>query len=329
MENHSPPRAEPPSADALASKLQDKLRRERPRWQRWAPVIAVVLLGMLGLFAWLIYPAPAPPRLTITALDALVLAGEPAAVRAFLEPQDPEASFDAFAGLEVGFWTANDADGAARQTATANSHGEARAALAAADPKGATFTARFVSQQKYQVHDIAAIYALPREAALLLVDVEETLAELDPAEWGKTNPIGVALRAGAAAALKSAADKGSHVVYFAVHGVRPKDYRPVRGWVENKSVGLEPLPRGPVLSRLEFAAPGKESATSAHDARQALLSRLRSQFTGPLAAVVRTSAAAEQCLKLEIRPLATGGGDFPEGVIRLKSWADLPAALGK
>jgi hypothetical protein len=318
-----------PHAETLARQLQEKLRVERPRWYRWAPILTVVLLGTLALFAWLLYPAPDPPRLTITATDALYADGEELAVRALLEPQEPDAAHGSYAGLEVVFWEEKASDPASRRKAICDGHGQATATLDSADPKGAPFHARYIGRQKYEVSDRAWLYVLPKDAPLLVVEVEETLAELDPEHWSKTNPIGIAVRAGAAAALRSAADKGYRVVYLAVQPAHAKEYRPVRGWVESKSMGADPLPRGPVLSRPRFASDPAAAKTAANEARAQALEALRGKFTGAIVAVVRTAAAAQQCQKLDIRPLATGGGDFPDGVTRLKSWADLPAALGK
>jgi hypothetical protein len=315
-----------PQAEALARKLQEKLKRERPRWYRWVPLVAVTLFGALALFAWLIYPEPDAPRLTVTACDALGVTGEPALVRAVLEPQEADAEFDQYRGLEVVFWEEPDGgmDAAPRQKSVADEHGVATATLEPRDGTALPFHARHLDvRKKYDTKDRAFAYALAKDAPLLVVDVEETLADIEPDEWSTTNPIGISVRAGAAAALSHAAAKGIRVVYLAGHGSRAKDYRRVRGWVEIKGTGSEALPRGPVLGRLDFTAGALD------DARQALLSDLRERFEGPITAVVRTAEAAEQCLQLKMRPIAMGGGDFPEGVVRIKSWAELPSALAK
>jgi hypothetical protein len=315
-----------PQAEALARKLQEKLKHERPRWYRWVPLLAVVLFGGLVLFAWLIYPEPDPPRLTITACDALRVEGTPAMVRAVLEPQDAEAKFDEYRGLEVVFWedTGDAAAMAPREKTSANEQGVAAATLTLKQAKAAPFLARHLDvNKKYDTKDRGLAYALPGDVPLLVVDVEETLADLEPDEWPATNPIGIGARAGAGPALTQAAGKGLQVVYLAVHGSHARDYRRVRGWVEIKGTGGDALPRGPVLGRPEFGA-GSASA-----ARLALLGDLRETFQGPIAAVVRTADAAEQCLELKVRPIAMGGGDFPDGVTRIKTWAELPAALAQ
>jgi hypothetical protein len=321
-----------PSAETLARQLQEKLRVERPRWHRWVPIVAVTFLGVLGLLGWLLYPAPDPPRLTITAADALYPVGDELQARAVLEPQETDARHGTYAGLEVVFWDEKASDPASRRRTTCDEHGQAIATFDDADVQGAvqglSFHARYLGR-KYEVSDRAWLYALPKDAPLLIVDVEETLAELDPDQWNKTNPIGIGMRPGAAAALRAAAGKGYRVVYLAAHGAQAKEYRPVRGWVESKSAGADPLPRGPVLGRPRFASDPAAAKTAPNEARAQALAELRGKFAGPMVAVVRTAAAAEQCRKLEIRPLATGGGDFPEGIARLKDWSDLPAALGK
>ena len=293
------------------------------------PLVALVLFGVLALFAWLIYPAPDPPRLTVTACDALVVDGEPAAVRAILEPQEAEATFDQYAGLEVVFWEEQAGlDAAPRQKAVADEHGVATATLSLAQGNALPFHARHLDvRKKYDTKDRAFVYALPKDVPWLLVDVEETLADIEPGEWTATNPIGIGVRAGAAAALSQAAAKEMRIVYLAAYGSQAKDYRRVRGWVEIKGTGPDALPRGPVLGRVQFASNARN--VSLNNARQALLADLRERFEGPMTAVVRTAETAEQCLQFKIRPIAMGGGDFPDAVVRIKSWTELPFALGK
>jgi hypothetical protein len=315
-------------AEAMGRQLQEKLRKQRPRWSRWVPLVAVVLFGGLVLFAWLIYPSPDPPRLTVTALDALHVEGAELHVRAVLDPERSDEQQDSYQDLEITFWQDDNAPlgPGTRHTARCDQHGQAHATLERADPAGTMFNVRHISpSKKYEARDRASVYALKKDAPLLVVEVEETLADIEPEQWSATNPLGIGIRTGAASSLKGAADKGWRVVYLAVHGARARDYRRVRGWVEIKGGEAEPLPRGPVLGRTQFAgAPGGLSQV-----RQEALDHLCERFKGPISAVVRTAEAAEQCLRLKIRPLAMGGGDFPEGVTRLKSWAELSAALTK
>ena len=47
----SSPQKSSPQAEALARRLQEKLTRERPRWHRWMPLVALALLGVLVLLA--------------------------------------------------------------------------------------------------------------------------------------------------------------------------------------------------------------------------------------------------------------------------------------
>jgi hypothetical protein len=151
------------------------------------------------------------------------------------------------------------------------------------------------------------------------------LAELDPALWTKTNPNVIGLRPGGSEALKAAQDKhGYQIVYLALENTPAKEYRRVRTWIELKGEPPDALVQGPVLGRMRYADTDNVAA-----ARKALVGQVRQRFTGPLVAVVRTSEAAEQYLALGIRPIAMGGGDFPQGVTPIKTWAELPAALAK
>ncbi len=317
------------NAEELARKLQEKLRHERPRWIRWVPLLAIVLLGALLLLAWVLYPAPDPPRVTATAPDALVVQGEPATVRAYLDPVEADAKATSLAGLGAIFWVDNGPgapDDSPSVKAFTDDHGQATATL---DPAGADkcmVQVRQTAPSKKQDAPMsrAALHVLAKDAPLLLVDVEETLADVDPNLWTKTNPLNIALRPGAIHALQEALVRHKFtIVYLAVGNSPAKEYRRVQGWIRLKVAEPKGLPDGPVLGRLRY------DTAAVGEARRDLLSDLRERFTGPLVAVVRTAEAAEQCLALGIRAIAMGGGDFPENVTRIKGWDELSAALAK
>ncbi len=314
-------------AEALAKQLQEKLRKERPRWMRWVPLLAVALFGSLGILAWLLYPEPEPPPLTLAAMDSLAAEGEAPQLRAYLGPEDPEATVGNLAGLQVLFSIpkAGGEEPLLRKAAT-DLRGEASASIEPGLPGKTRFEATFVALGKKQKgqHDGAAIYVVASDAPLLLVDVEETLADIDAKLWSKTNSLNIGLRPGATEALQTIRAKEKWViVYLAVGNTPAKEYRRPRGWIGLKTSAPTALPDGPVLGRLHY------DSGSAGDARKALLADLRGRFSGPMAAVVRNSEAAEQCVALGIRAIAMGGGDFPAQVTPIKSWSDLPAALAR
>jgi len=318
------------NAEALARKLHEKLQSERPRWTRWLPALAGILLIVLVILAWALYPKPDPPRMTVSVSDELNVRGEPAVVHAFLDPENPDAKVDSLKGMEATFWIDKPppaVDDAPREKVVCDSHGQSMAKLDASAAAKAKFHVRHMAPLKKQdpPKDEAHIFNLPKDTPLLLVEAEETLADLDPKLWSKTHPLNIAVRAGAADALKIARDKhGYAITYLALELMPAREYRRVRGWVRDiKASGPEALPDGPVLGRLRY------DSGDVHSARQALLSDLRERFTGPIVAVVRDADAAEQCVNLKIRALAMGGGDFPDAVVRLKTWQDLPTALGK
>ena len=315
------------NAEALARKLQEKLRHERPQWVRWLPLVAAIVVGAMGLLAWVLYPAPDPPPLTVTAFDALTVTGEPAAIRANLDPEKDDVKVGSRAGLPAIFW-ADPAGAAAENTlrhkAVTDEHGQARVMLDPGAVSVLPYQVRQTSSNKKQKspEDRAHVHALAKDSPLLLVDAEETLADLDVKLWTKTNPLNIGVRPGAAEALRTARDQHKFAVaYLAVVNTPAKEYRRVRGWIALQAVQPTGVPDGPVLGRLRY------DASSVSEARQALLDELRQRFTGPLVAVVRTSEAAEQCLAVGIRAIAMGGGDFPDQVKRIKGWDELPKAL--
>jgi hypothetical protein len=320
-----------PSANAeeLARQLHEKLQRQRPRWVRVLPALAGILLIVLAVLAWALYPKADAPRLTVTAMDGLHVRGEPVSAHAYLDPENADAKVDSLKGLEAVFWIAKPPlalDDALRVKAVSDAQGQTTATFDAGDAAKAKFHVRQTVPLKKQdtAQDEAHVFTAPKDAPLLLVDAEETLADLDPKLWTKTNALNIAVRAGAAEALRTARDKQGYAIAYLAVGLAPaKEYRRVRGWVNIKATGPDAAPDGPVLGRLRY------DSGDIHSARQALLSELRDRFTGPIAAVVRDADAAEQCLGLKIRALAMGGGDFPAAVVRLKTWQELPAALGK
>jgi hypothetical protein len=283
-------------------------------------------LGVLIVVAWALYPGSEPPRLVVTALDVVGHDADLPNARAWLDPQDAGDAPKSLEGYPVFFWVDKagpNADGAQQRVGAAAS-GEASASLPFAKLKTHYHVRLLDPRKKYEREDGAHAFVLARESRILLVEVEETLADVDSASWSKTNPLNIAVRAGAVDALQAAHAKQKYViVYLALGNAPAREYRRVRGWLRNKAATPPALPDGPVLGRLRY-----DSSNTA-EARQAVLADLRQRFPGELAAVVRTSEAAEQCVALGIRAFAMGGGDFPPEVTALMSWQELPAALGK
>ncbi|MCS7045821.1 MAG: hypothetical protein NZO58_05650 [Gemmataceae bacterium] len=314
--------------EALARQLQDRLRRARPRWLRWLPLL-VAFVGTVLVTIWIAYPAPERPRVTLTALDTLVTDGGGVAVYAYFDPESPDEPRSGLNGLDARF-TLNRAEtgpGKAPPTsATSDRTGRLTGALDIGEAVKSVYVVRQQSPLKHQApqRDMAAIHRFTADAPLLLVDAETTLADLDPQLWSKTNVLEIPLRAGAGEALRAIQSKTKMtIVYFAVGLTPAREYRRVRDWIGLKAAEAQGLPDGPVLGRLHY------DGGTVTEARAELLDDLRRRFTGPITAVVRGADAAEQCLARAIRVVATGGGDFPAGTIVIKNWQELPAILGR
>ena len=188
-----------PKAEELAQKLQEKLRRERPRWARWVPLIVVACLGLLAILAWVLYPPSDPPRLVVTALDVLAVHKEPAAVRAYLDPAEADVKGVNFAGLEYLFeLTHPPQPEPPRRKAASDRQGRLNATFEALAAEKTTYHVRQGTVRKKQdAPDTAHIHAVAKDTPLLIVDAEETLADLDPTLWTKTNALNIPVRAGA------------------------------------------------------------------------------------------------------------------------------------
>ena len=300
-----------PDADKLARQLQESLARRRPT--AWKPVLAVlsVCTLFLALFAFWLKPRPPAPLMPLVALDGLYTPDETplARIQLFVAAEDAESapslrSQDVlFQGQGVEF--VHQGGTASLVRMKTDSKGQTTAELPkSAGPALMDFQARHIDDSrglKGAAPDSGQVFVWPKDAPLLIVDVDETLMAKE-------------LDAKAVATLKTAAEARWRIVYLSVAGAEAESFRQARDWLREQA----DLPAGPVLGRSQY--PSQESA---EQARIALLRSLNVRFTGPKNVVVKSAQAAETCAELRLRAIVIGDAKTSADVIRVTSWAEV------
>ena len=303
------PKPPTPHAEALAKQLQESLAKRRPR--TWKPVLAL-LAGctlFLALFAWWMYPRPAMPLLQIIALDSVFTPDETPIARVQLFPSPEVEKPRHLSGQSVWFQGSQFLQAgmkSAELVVKSDEKGQATAELSIEPNQAmAEFLARhFDASRRLQMSptENGRVFVWPKEAKLLIVDVDATL-------------MAKPLDAKAAEVLQPAAEKGWRIVYLAVTGARAEDLRQSREWLETQPS----LPIGPVLGRGNYP-----SDDAMDQARRDVLKSLHSRFTGSKAVIVQSAEAAQVCRGIGLPTIWIGKADAPEGV---PSWAEVPAKL--
>jgi hypothetical protein len=313
----------PEKADALARRLHGSLERRRPRTWLIALVTIGAVLLVTGLLVWWLYDPTEPLRLEVVAVDAVVAPDETAIVRAQLAfPDDGEHAPALLNRRDVVFVDAKALPVPGHQPLQKRTESDAqgRAAVEWARPgQGdvAAISIHFVdAKHKQGSADQASLFLWERQGKILLVDVEETLAQIEPGQWEATPPDKILPRPQAARALQDAAAKKYRVGYLALAPGKPLTYRMVRGWVRAPHADKERFPVGPVFGRPEYA-------TDADVARAALLRDLQARFGDQITLVVNRAATAAQGRAAGIRVITIGAEAPAAGAANLASWSDL------
>ncbi len=295
-------------ADALAHRLKQKLSKERPR--PWRLVLGTMLacIVLLGLLAWWMYPRPSPPPVSILALDTLSNEEEtPKALAQIVLPPN-ESYGPRMSGQDVVFVDSRlilppgESPRDARVKSGANGMASVDWPRHSKAPMQEIRVRQIDADRRKGSEDSARQFVWPKASKLVVVDLEETLADLEPSLWSKTAPDAVALRAGAAESLQSLNKQSWQVVYLAP--AAPADghtFRKLRGWLASKSQGPDALPLGPLLGRTMHRSESPVSSV-----RYGLLRQLQRQFDGEFLVVVGSAEAAEDSRDLGMRTVVLG-----------------------
>lgn len=305
--------------DPWKEKLQETLKRERPSARRWGFWLAFVLLGLLVLVAWWLYPRPAPPLPPLITFDVLIVPAEEAPVLAiFAQPEEGNRT-PSYKGRMMSFQESRlpgPGQDLSSAKVTLGEEGVARATLKTpADLRKVAFKALVTGKTpEDRAEDQAHIFTFEPASDLLLVTVEGTLSRLSAAEWEKAKEVVSVPEA--APALQAARKRGFQVAYLALEPQTPLAYKKMRLWVHARSAGESFLPEGPVLGRMEYPGDAPSAYTK-------VLASLKDRFTGRRIAVTSDVEIANRLQAGGWRTILVADGPPLPNIERLRGWEEL------
>ena len=274
-----------PAADALKERLKETMHRDRRRLLRTLAIVVVVLTALVAGALWfMIPPRPLPPMLAV-AFDSICLPGEETQVAMQIEPAEADRPMPAsVAGLEVAFVDVQTPGPPLARTVT-DKTGLALAAVrfAEAAPE-IRFQGRLIGNRRVKgTIDQARMFHVPRNAPIVLIDVQELLA--DPAQdLSSSKDLNqIPAHEPTARRLQSLAKSKKQIVYFAVKSDRAQAYHQARRWLMIKGPMLPP---GPVMGRRSF-----HDGMSAADAQRPVVRDLIAHWS--VSALARRSEGAD------------------------------------
>lgn len=301
-----------PPADALAKQLKDSLARRRLRpWKVVLPAALGCTL-ILALLAWWLYPRAKPAPLQIVALDSVHTPDETPRASALLHAPFTEKERRGMGGRTVVFHEQLlilQPNEKPREIVTSSdASGQASVEWPLAQPGLAEFLVLYIdpAERKGSPHELGRIFVWPKDAPLLLVDVDETL-------------IGDELDAKAAETLTRAAKEGWHVVYLCLASTQAHEFRTARRWIDKNQASL---PIGPVLGRKSFG----DEVTIAQ-ARREVLQSLHSRFKGTILGLVKNTESANISKEIGLQTILIGTEAAPAEVLHAPTWADVVVRL--
>ena len=267
---------EPPKKDdPLTILARARLRQQRRRFPVIGMVTLAVIVGMLGLIAWLTWPAPDPGELWLTVYDGLGNPDEEVALRAQLGPQKELARNAKLDGFDL--WFLQPETGLREQTAT-DVAGLAGVPWRASVGKGPfrEVLVRYPGDGRRRgLEATGRVFVWPRESSLLVIDADHALALTSRSSGGSTDRV---LLPGVADALRKA--KGAHrIVYLTAEESSPVAYYHLATWLKQSGPTGEPqVPSGPLLNRAAY--PADDPAGFYRLALEDLKKRFEGKLTG-------------------------------------------------
>jgi len=236
--------------DALAERLQTSLKRRRPRTWLVVVVATVAAMGLLAFLAWWLYKPTQMPRLEVVALDTVVpVDTSPHIVAVLALPDRGEYPAGVLRGHECVFEI-----GGKQATAQSDANGRSAIDWGPFDKAAVeSIAVRYVDvHNKQGSADQAKLFAWPAGSKVLVVDVVETLAQIEAEQWPTMHGADIHPRPDAARALQQAEKHDFRVVYLAVTE-SALEYRKARGWIGAPRPAADRFPTGPTLASQEFA----------------------------------------------------------------------------
>jgi hypothetical protein len=318
---NEPTKIPPDKVDALAERLQTSLKRGRPR--TWLVVVAAtcVAIGLLALLAWWLYKPTQAPRLEVIALDAVAAVEKQSRVAALLAlPDRGEYPASVLRDHECVFEI-----GGKQVKAQSDAKGRAAIDWGPIDkPAVEAIAVRYVDvRNKQGSADQAKLFAWPAGSKVLVVDVVETLAQIEPERWASTHGADIPPRPDAARVLQQAERNNWRVAYLAVTD-GALDYRKVRGWIGAPRPAADRFPAGPVLGNRDF-----DVENGADKVRQDRVKDLVDQFGGDVTLVTRSQDAASAGKSAGARVIVLDPAIKMPGVRSVPGWSDVIPLLDR
>jgi len=335
MEHQKPDATPEKSKDELQRLLKEALRKKRPRWYRNVLFTTFLVLGLLALLVWLLFPKGEPPNITVVAFDdvgvrdtAVTLSGR-LVVDSKTSLQGKDVVFIDDQGLLVPGRQPRDV------LAKTGPQGEVSCSwtFPLETPQG-DFILRLIGDKfRPGMEDRGSIFLFPKATPLCLVQIDGTLTSTKDQDWNHEKIQDIILVAGAAEALQEIHNKGYEIVYLALAAEEPALYQKMRGWVRHQTVtSVPPFPPGAVMSR--FSLPSRDSIkpwqkTGERLNRLFVLPQDGGAVTKHLA-IAGTIAVAQQFTAAGLRTLYLGAGeDISPKVQRVTSWEEVRRILEK
>jgi hypothetical protein len=313
----------PKPMDALLVLAKASFGGRRRRSPVRIVVSILVLLLLVALPTYLLWPGPEQPPLLLASFDQVVEPGETITLCARLEPAGEETAGANVTHCRLYF---HDLQSDWRMEATTDRDGMATAerSFAAADAP-IEIIVRYPGDGARQPGTQAKsrVFVWAPEAGLFMVDVDSTLPDVDAENLWIASNLDIRPRSGAVDCLRAARAR-YRIGYLCAAADRPSRYNKLRTWLERAwAPEQEQVPDGPLLAR-SCRLPGSEAA----EFLQTTLSDLRARFHGTLIGVTGDRDKAQLFHAAGWRAfLLDDLGDVPEGITAVKSWSELKQRL--
>ncbi|MCI0378928.1 MAG: hypothetical protein L0215_15075 [Gemmataceae bacterium] len=320
----------PQPRDEWKERLQNELKKGRPRRWRIVFVVLAAAAAVAALVLWLMSPGAELPRLAMVAFDELSPRGGEVQLQARLELAEPGTR--RLQGLDIHFVdgkiVVNPKDDPKKVTVKSGPGGEASCPWTfPGDTESAEFVARHVGDKhRPPAEDRALVYMPPLAAPICLVQIEETLTQAGEENWRKDNLLDIQAVAQSGTTLQMLKKKGHQIVYLALGADRPLGYQKMRGWIRHQQTQPAGFPPGPVLGR--FASAQDQGSKAWQRAAEQVKEQFPEEKARPHIAIAGTIDVAQQLHAAGIRVYYLGDGrDLPGDVRRAPNWPELRLML--
>ncbi len=313
----SPPPKKPDPFLVLARAASES-RRRRP----FAVTLLwlALLVALVGLAGWLIWPAPDPPPLLLATYDHVACPDQEIALRAQFTPATETSADPKDVGLEVLF---DEHETGLKEKAKTGADGNARLTwhVPGPAPRVREVAVRWPGdRQRRAATATGRIFVWPADSKLLVVDVDHALL---------TDPH-VRPRPGDAAALKrlpgafealAELSKSYRLVYLSADADSPTACNQLSAWLKQFDGKGHQLPDGPLLTRGSYP-----EASDAEAFQKAALADLKQRFpAGKVSGVVRGAEQERQFREAGLaRTVRVGTVADGDGVV---AWSEVGKRL--